>query len=127
MKTLIFSFIFLVKVSCAGAQTTMDKAIHLKDSSIVRTLQLEIKQGTQEIKFSVNGYLSVGELSFKIEDPEGKQEGGFQLIALGDNGKRSPGSGVMTHNVVHPLTGSWKIKIQTNHANGTLRYRIEID
>jgi hypothetical protein len=122
MKKLLF-VIFLVKASYSDAQTTIEKFIELKDSTIAKTVTFDIKKGASIIKCSVKSFLSGGELSFKILDPEGKVEGRFWLDTIND-GESKPSSGRMTHEGKSPLAGTWKLQIQTTGATGNLNYKI---
>jgi hypothetical protein len=118
---LVLAFIF-----SGRAQTNFEKKIILKDSTINQTITMEIKQGVPVIRCWVNSYLSVGDLSFKIFDPENKQEGGFGLDAIVD-GEKKPSSGRMTHEIKSPIPGTWKIQIRVNSATGNLSYKIHFN
>lgn len=107
----------------SDAQSPIEKSIPLRDSSMVRTVAFEIGGVVQTIHCSVKSYLSAGELSFKMVDPEGKTEGSFWLDTITD-GKNQPGSGRMTHEVQAPLAGTWKLQIRATHATGNLNYSI---
>jgi hypothetical protein len=126
MKSSVLSIILFVTVFNSFAQTRLENKIDLNDSSISRTIALDIKKGTSEISFYIAGYLSDGWLSFLIADPEGKREGQFQLEAISD-GKKGPGKGRMEHKVDRPIEGRWEIRIRTNHAKGNLSYKIIIE
>ncbi len=110
--------------SICNAQENIDKTIQLKDSTVEYSVTLKITKGIKEVNFAVIGFLSNGELSFKIADPEGKKEGGFGLVATDDDGKIQPGSGRMTHSVKVPIPGTWTVRIKTANATGNLTYKI---
>jgi hypothetical protein len=126
MKRLLFVVSLCILGWHVNAQHMIEKTIILRDSTIVKSVELSIKKGTKELNFFIEGYLSSGELSFDITDPEGRHVGGFKLSAVDEHGKRSPSEGRMTHPVVLPIEGTWEVTIQTNKSNGDLMYRIEI-
>lgn len=123
----IAGLLFVLAFAVTGkAQTNFEKKINLKDSTINQTITMEIKQGVPVIRCWVNSYLSEGELSFKIYDPENKQEGGFGLDAIVD-GEKKPSSGRMTHQISAPIPGTWKIQIKVTGATGTLFYKVHFN
>ncbi len=126
MKKSILFFCLLGIASLCRAQDNIDKTMQFKDSTAEYTVTLKIKKGAKEVNFAVIGFLSNGELSFNVRDPEGKKEGGFGLAATGDDGKIKPGSGRMTHSVKIPIPGTWTVMIKAANATGNLTYKINI-
>lgn len=126
MKNCVLFFGLWVTTHFCIGQERLDKTIHFMDSTVEYDVSLKIKKGTKEVNFLVVGFLENGELSFKISDPEGKPEGGFELNAIGEDGNVSPGSGKMTHTVKVPYPGTWTVHIKASKATGNLAYKLNI-
>jgi len=124
MKQLLIIAVLLTRLTALCAQSKIEKTMNVKDSSFSKTITLEIKQGTQKIDWSAQGFISQGSLSLIAFDPEGKREGGFGLEA---SGNQEPGKGKMTHVTKMPLAGTWKFLLELNHVTGNLYYLIKID
>lgn len=126
MKNCILIFGLWLSVHICNGQDSLNKTIHFKDSTVEYDVSIKIKKGTREVDFLVFGFLENGELSFKISDPEGKPEGGFELYAVGEDGHVSPGRGKMTHTVKVPYPGTWTVHIKASKATGNLAYKLNI-
>ncbi len=119
---------FLLRAQIIG-KSELTKTIILTDSSINRRLYLPITKGMAYIHFFFKVNVSDGGVTVNIEDPEGKQEGGFRVTAdteMEENGEKGS-KGQMTHEVNFPIQGNWLILLKSKHASGTLSYEIKLN
>ena len=118
-------------LSSLKAQTVLEsnlkQTILLKDSTIDKRMYFDVAQGTAVINFILNVNLTDGRLSFNLEDPEGKKEGGFDLSAGYENGKNQPSKGQFSHDVKSPVPGRWVVNIKSQHAYGKATYELQIN
>jgi hypothetical protein len=123
MKLLIIILIFKV-FQCHG-QAAIKESIALKDSSINRTIVLTVAKGTSKIDYSAKGYLTKGSLSLTVANPQGEQDGGFQLSCEPNkHGGTEPTKGELENNVRAPMPGVWHLNIRVNKGSGRLSYQV---
>lgn len=131
MKLIIMLALSALCFSSLKAQTVIEngfrQTIPLKDSTIDKKMYFDVAQGTALINFILNVNLTDGRLSFSLEDPEGKKEGGFDLSAGYENGKNQPSKGQFSHDVKSPIPGRWIVYIKSQHAYGKATYELQIN
>ena len=125
MKKLLF---FLLSLAAFQAKAQVIKgSIDLKDSTITRSIPVEVAAGAKSIKFTVKVYLALGELSVSLTDPNGKKaSGGFSLDTRTKSGGNAPSKGELSADETPKIPGTWKFNIKAKDANGTFNYKIEV-
>jgi hypothetical protein len=124
MKKLLFILLIL---GAAQAKAQMIKgSIDLKDSTINRTIPFEVAAGTKSVKYSVKVYLSLGELTVTINDPNGKKATGFTLGTKRQDGGNDPSKGELGDSFVPKTTGTWKFSISAENATGRISYEVDV-
>jgi hypothetical protein len=124
MKKLLF-FLLLFGAIQAKAQV-IKGSIDMKDSTINRSIALEVPAGTPKVKYLVKVYLPMGEVTVKLTDSNGKKVGGFTLSTKNSDGSNSPSKGELGGDETPKVFGTWKFNITAEHASGTFDYQIEV-
>jgi len=124
MKKLLF---ILLIVGAAQAKAQVIKgSIDLKDSTINRTIPFEVAAGTKSVKYSVKVYLSVGELTVTLTDPNGKKATGFTLGTKREDGGNDPSKGELGDSFIPKIPGTFKFNIRAEDATGRISYQVEV-
>jgi|GEM_PF-1655025 len=125
MKKLLF---FLLALGAMQAKAQAIKgSITLKDSTLSRSIPVEVAAGTKSIKFTVKVYLAVGEVAVSLTDPNGKKAaGGFSLNTHTKGGGNEPSKGELSADETPKVPGTWKFNIRAKDATGTFNYQIEV-
>ena len=131
MKLIIMLAFSALCLGSLKAQMVIENGFHqtipLKDSTIDKKMYFVVTEGMKVVNFIFTVNLTDGQLSFTLEDPEGKKEGGFNLTATTENGKREPSKGRFAHDVKSPIPGKWVLNIKSQHATGKATYELQID
>ncbi len=92
------------------------------------TVDLEAESGKKEVIINVeeeipvlyiniNGGIKTGNVKVEIFDPEGKKQGSFYIENTDINSKDAV-NGSLNKNINMPLTGNWKVMINSEKASG---------
>jgi hypothetical protein len=125
MKKLLFFLLVLGGAVQAKAQV-IKGSIDMKDSTINRSIPFEVAAGTKSVKYAVKVYVSVGELTVTLTDPNDKKATGFTLGTSTRNGGNEPSKGEISDNVKPKIPGTWKFNIKAENATGRISYQIEV-
>jgi hypothetical protein len=125
MKKLLF---FLLALAAFQAKAQVIRgSIAFKDSTISRSIPVEVAAGMKSIKFTVKVYLAVGEVTVALTDPNGKKAaGGFSLNTHTKGGGNEPSKGELSADETPKVAGTWKFTIRAKEATGTFNYKIEV-
>ncbi len=110
------------------SQKGLEMEFQLNDSTFIKTIPLTILKGTTRINCRASGKISLGEIYFRILDPEGKEEGGLGLMAdMTDDIKNNIADGIMTDSFNKPYPGKWTIVLKSEHASGIFNFTIQLE
>lgn len=100
-------------------------SIDLKDSTITRSIPVQVAAGTRKVKYFVKVYLAIGNLTATLTDPNGKKAGGFTLSTQTKDGHNEPSKGELFDSESTPIPGTWKFNIKAENATGRMNYELD--
>jgi hypothetical protein len=131
MKKLLFFLLVLGAVQVkaqaikASINTIIKGSIELRDSTINRSIPLEVTAGAKAVKYDIKVYADVGEITVTLTEPSGKKSFNVTLGTKTSSGGHEPSKGEMSDYVIVKIPGTWNFYIRAENATGTISYQIE--
>jgi len=123
MKKLLF---FLLALGAIQAKAQVIKgSIDLRDSTINRSIPIEVPAGTKSVKYDIKVYADVGEITVVLTEPSGKRSFNVTLGTKTSSGGHEPSKGEMSDSVSVKVPGTWNFYIRAENVTGTISYEIE--
>jgi len=141
-KTVYLSFCFLllslsiwgqeqgnyVSVSSASAnsETKLDTTITLNYVSKQEDILVKIEKQTKSLELMISSSVNAGNLTIKVYDPNGNEEGNFSVGSQLDSEKSKSSNGTICKSLNEPQAGNWRVKIIPIKAKGIIRIQTKI-
>ena len=103
------------------------KDIRFNQEDSFYQIKLDLNNSIPYLAFNFKGEIDEGVLMVSIFDPNGKKEGGFELLAYSkaDQKRKSTSvNGDMQKKINNPMTGTWTIEIKENDGIGSLEVTV---
>ena len=124
MKRIADIIILLLATTIVKSQRVVERHLNCKDSSISSDIRIVVDKNDLTMDYLIKGHLSAGVFKAILYDPEGRQEGGFQLTADPKTDEPGGAKGQMSGPVKSPMPGSWRLHLEAQHCTGNLSYQI---
>ena len=93
--------------------------VNLKGESKTKEVVISVEKEIPAMCLMINGEIQSGNVSVGIFDPDGKKQGSFTIASeTGEKGEVVNGS--INKNFKAPMTGKWKVKIDSDRAYGNI-------
>ena len=93
--------------------------VNLKGESKTKEVVISVEKEIPAMCLMINGEIQSGNVSVGIFDPDGKKQGSFTIAGVaGEKGEVVNGS--INKNFKAPMTGKWKVKIDSDKAYGNI-------
>lgn len=93
--------------------------VNLKGESKTKEVVISVEKEIPDMCLMINGAIQSGNVSVGIFDPDGKKQGSFTIASeAGEKGEVVNGS--INKSFKAPMTGKWKVKIDSDKAHGNI-------